>query len=184
VLEIEVQGEAEPTIIKVFSAKKESSLLDSVGTLGKVLPKKGNCGRNVGDIGDMFGLGYRNPKKKEVYCYTKIHSISDAMKAVSNQVADFMGRRVPEELKDIQQAVRNQKSPPPPLEEMGGSNGPGISIMISRNLGNSSHFNIFDKSRSFAIWAEDVPGRAKHWYFILPDVSIDGSLGCCSPPIP
>jgi hypothetical protein len=34
-----------------------------------------------------------------------------------------------------------------------------------------------DASRSTAFWVEEEPGGAKNWWFIFPDVSIDGSKG-------
>ena len=64
-----------------------------------------------------------------------------------------------------------------PLKQMSGKDGPGNAIMISRNLGNSAHVDNADKSRSLGIWVEEQPGIATNWYFILPDVSIDGSKG-------
>ena len=44
------------------------------------------------------------------------------------------------------------------------------STVLSINLGNSSHFDN-DNSISTAVWAEKVPGRAKNWYFVLPNLT-------------
>ena len=43
-------------------------------------------------------------------------------------------------------------------------------IDMSVNLGNSSHFDINDCSQGFAVWTEEIPGKARNWYFIMPNV--------------
>ena len=64
----------------------------------------------------------------------------------------------------------------PPLDEMGGKDGPANMMIVTRNLGNSAHYD-FDRSESFIVWSEEVPGRADGWFFVFPDASINGSKG-------
>ena len=71
----------------------------------------------------------------------------------------------PEVLKDIQEA------------EQGKSIFLTKSTVLSKNLGNSSHYDINDKSMSFAIWAEEIVGKANNWYFVLPNVTNGKNLG-------
>jgi hypothetical protein len=62
---------------------------------------------------------------------------------------------------------------------MGGWDGIGGTLMMSKNLANSAHIDIGDKSRGVCMWIEDNPGIASNWYFVLPDVSIGGRCGVC-----
>jgi hypothetical protein len=57
---------------------------------------------------------------------------------------------------------------------MGGENGPGSCIIISRNLGNSAHIDFMDGSLSLAIWVEEEVACSSNWYFILPNVQYEG----------
>lgn len=60
---------------------------------------------------------------------------------------------------------------------MGGREGPGSCVMISQDLCNTSHVDHKDESMSFGVWTEEIPGKAKEWFFVLPNVSIQGSSG-------
>jgi hypothetical protein len=100
------------------------------------------------------------------------------MEAASTSVGNYMKKYWRRAYHNIREAERTKsKKPPRPLREMGGENGPGNVMMVSRNLGSSAHIDHKNKTRSFGVWFEEVPGQAKNWYFILPDVSIDGSHG-------
>ena len=35
---------------------------------------------------------------------------------------------------------------------------------------NASHFDVWDASPGFSVWTETIPGAAKNWYFIMPNV--------------
>jgi hypothetical protein len=164
------------SVVEIGSAAKEDELLKSVVSLGEVLPKTGNARHGVGDVGEMFALGYRSAKA-DVYVPTTTPTIADAMAAASSAVGEYMEKHWPGEYNGIRDAEELKSSSLPPLRQMGGENGPGNVIMVSRNLGNSAHIDFADKSRSFAIWVEEVPGGAQNWYFVLPDVSIGGSNG-------
>jgi hypothetical protein len=50
-------------------------------------------------------------------------------------------------------------------------------MMISVNLANSPHYDTGDTSVSVAIWVEEKPGQSENWYFILPNMSHQGSKG-------
>jgi hypothetical protein len=45
----------------------------------------------------------------------------------------------------------------------------GMSLDVSDNLSNSSHYDIHDASVGFAVWTKTA-GASKHWYFVLPNV--------------
>ena len=50
------------------------------------------------------------------------------------------------------------------------------SIVQSHNLVNFAHYDL-DKSISISTWTETIPGSAKGWYFVLPNLTIDGKKG-------
>jgi hypothetical protein len=167
------------SVVRIGSAKEESVMLNAIVELGRVLPTKGNArGKKNGDVGDLFALGYRSLKKSIVYKPTKECDISEAMAKASTEAGVYMQKHWRSDYDDIRDTDTLKSTEGlPPLEEMGGKYGPGHVIMISRNLGNSPHIDNADGSRSIAFWVEEEPGRAKNWSFLLPDVSIDGSLG-------
>ncbi|KAI2492939.1 hypothetical protein MHU86_21617 [Fragilaria crotonensis] len=45
-----------------------------------------------------------------------------------------------------------------------------LSMDLSINLANSSHFDVNDASQGFTIWTEDYPGSTEDWYFVLPNM--------------
>ena len=44
----------------------------------------------------------------------------------------------------------------------------GLTLDISHNLSNASHFDINDASQGFSVWTETLPNTARQWYFVLP----------------
>jgi hypothetical protein len=153
-------------------------MLNAIVGLGKELPTKGNARGNAGDVGDMFALGYRSLKDSTVYVPTNKPEISVAMAQASTEVGVYMKKHWTSDYHHIRDAEKLKSTAgSPPLKEMGGKDGPGNVIMISRNIGNSGHIDNADGSRSIAVWVEEEPGRAKNWAFIIPDVSINGSRG-------
>jgi len=165
------------SVVRIGSAALESNLLDRVASLGKSLPTKGNARHNAGDVGNMYALGYRSIERGELYAPTKDPMIAGAMTMAATAAGHYMRKCWPVEYADIRKADLAKSAKLKPLKEMGGTNGPGNVIMISRNLGNSAHVDCADKSRSCGIWVEERPGNAKNWFFILPDASIERSTG-------
>jgi hypothetical protein len=176
-LEVTDDASGAKTVLKVRSAAEYPALLDWIVELGESLPKKGSCRRGLEDLGDMFALGYRSKKELLVYKQTKDPRTAKAMSEVCRRAVPFMERHFPQEVSDIRSAEQNRSGETPPLEEMGGENGPGGTISISRNLGNASHFDYADESLSLSIWAEKQRGQAGNWYFLLPNVTLNGSKG-------
>jgi hypothetical protein len=173
---VKENGSCTTTRIKVRCVSGDNPLLDSIVKLGGSLPEKGTCRQDVGDTGAMFGLGYRSKIKKVVYKQTLKPITAGFMKEVATGVTRYMGKHYNDVLQGIKLAERKGANVDA-LEAMGGETGPGGTIMMSRNLGNSSHYDFADQSHSFAIWVEKHKGVAKNWYFVLPNVSIKGSKG-------
>jgi hypothetical protein len=165
-------------VMKIRSAATDHDLMNAIVELGECMPQKGNCRNDVGDLGQMYALGYRSKIRGQVYVQQRKKSTRDAMTAVCEHAVPFLKREYPDVLQDIQSAEKSgAKALMPALDAMGGDDGPGGSIMLSRNLGNSSHFDSSDGSSSCSIWAETKLRRADSWYFVLPNLSFNGSKG-------
>ena len=52
---------------------------------------------------------------------------------------------------------------------------PGNNLVFSLDLANEGHYDL-DRSRSYGIFVEKIPGQAKHWYFVLPNCSLNGNM--------
>jgi hypothetical protein len=59
-----------------------------------------------------------------------------------------------------------------PVEPMDGSDGQrvGYTIDMSVDLGNASHFDVHDASQGYSVWTEELRGRGKNWFFIMPNL--------------
>ena len=169
-LKVKVEGTENVSTVTIANLSHETELTQSVVALGTQLPKRGTVRHDAGDVGDMWGLGYKNKRKQTTYALTK--KVKEEMRRVSLNVMKYMGEEFAEAIDSIQTAEK--KFPSPPCYEMGGENGPGSCIMISRNLGNSAHIDFMDGSLSLAIWVEEEVGSASNWYFILPNVQYEG----------
>jgi hypothetical protein len=164
------------SLMKIRSLAADSDLMNLIVDLGESMPRKGTCRRNVGDLGDMFALGYRSKAQGLIYNQTRNERTKKVMTELTTRVVPFLQKHYQDVLRDIRMA-EGAGAIVPALEEMGGVRGPGGSIMLSRNLGNSSHYDYSDRSNSCSIWAEKRLGKAKNWYFVLPNLSINGSKG-------
>jgi hypothetical protein len=151
-------------------------LLEAVVHLGKSLGKRGNARKGVGDVGEMWGLGYRSKGRRQKYVKNDEPAVKEAMRSVCDNVARDLRGRFPMAWQSIVRAEQDGTNCPS-LPEMGGEKGPGSCIMISKNLGNSAHFDYRDRSLSLAVWVEEMVGCASNWFFILPNVRLNGKLG-------
>ena len=122
-INVEVEGSRHHTTITVLDASSCMGLTKSVVELGQSLGSSGNCRRESGDMGDMWGLGYRNKKDRVLYKKSMEPAVKLAMKEVCTRVITEIGERLPDSLDSIRQgeALGPQC---PPLPEMGGAGGP------------------------------------------------------------
>jgi hypothetical protein len=114
----------------------------------------------------MHALGCRNIDSKGgvvvvVYVQTTKTKIAAAMTKASSAIGVYMKNQ----WRGIYDEIQNAEKAKPALEVMGGISGPGRSMMVSKNLANSAHLDIKDKSRSFGIWVERSPRSSKKLVF-------------------
>jgi hypothetical protein len=176
-LNVKIEGQCETTsTVTVVNVSDCQNLLESVVDLGKSLGERGNARKYVCDVGEMWGLGYKNKKKAEKYAKSNEPRVKNAMRSVCENVTRDLGQHFSTALDSITRAEQDGTQCPP-LPEMGGRNGPGSCIMISKNLGNSAHIDYQDDSLSLAVWVEETVGCASNWWFILPNVRLNGKSG-------
>lgn len=173
----------ETTTIQIGSATHRTDLLESIVSLGQYLPR-GNCRTDSGDEGDMIAAGIRTLNPVLLYDCTRgtpdqkltRGTIIDAATArVSVLFAPYVQEAFPDSYWSIIKADKLKTNHIPDFlrpESMGGKKGLGLSMMVSTNYINSSHFDYKDDSLSISVWAEKYPGQAKNWYFLLPNLSI------------
>lgn len=151
----------------------KEKLLPSIVSLGLSLRGPGNVrGAKVGDVGAMHGFGYKSATTKEEFKNSNEHGRK--IQTCSTLMRNYMEDNMRETLKSI---ITIDKS----YETHGKlsylPHGPGSRIMFSIDLANSAHYDVGDSAESVAVWTETRPGEAKNWYFILPNVSHNGSTG-------
>ena len=100
------------------------------------------------------------------------------MATVCATVAQCAEAVIPSVLKEIKETEKGDiYSPSQALPEMGGQDGPGNRLVISIDLGNSTHVDVNDTPRCFSFWVEHERNLARNWYFVMPNLCIDGSAG-------
>lgn len=156
--------------VKVRSAASHPEYLEALETLGRRMGSGGRCRSDVGDDGAMWILGLYGLGRKERPTTVKTDQLMSELDGVQEPARQFFNDIFPEEFVEMQEANRRNKIPI--VEGCEDWILPGI--ILSENLGNSSHYDYKDESVSVTTWTELVPGQAKNWFFVLPNVTVDG----------
>lgn len=152
---------------------RDQELLQAGISLGWALGLRGNArGGKVGDLGCMHALGYRSASTKVLYVMDD--EISKKVKELSRPMRDWMEDHMKDTLKDL---IRVDKELKVAYTLSCMPTGPGSRMMVSVNLANAAHVDVDDSSLSVALWLEERPGQATNWYFILPNLTYQGSSG-------
>jgi hypothetical protein len=166
-------ADGSPSIVHIRHTG-EPSVLEAIVRLGQRLPKNSAIRNNVGDKGSMVAVGVKNwgTANPEEYAVTKRLNpeFSVAAHHVSNYLRDVLPR-VYNAIQDADKIKRGERK----YEKM--ECGPGSVMVISKNLGNASHYDYADDSVSFSVWAEEQPGGSRNWFFVMPSLSYQGSKG-------
>lgn len=151
----------------------KDKLLPCLVNLGNSLKGSGNVrGAKVGDTGSMHGFGFKSATSKEEFKGSTDSRLK--IQKCSTLMRNFMEDNLREELKSIVDVDKANGTHGilPYLAQ-----GPGSRLMYSINLANAAHYDNSDTSISVGVWTEKKPGEAKNWYFILPNISHNGSAG-------
>jgi hypothetical protein len=132
----------------------DPSVLESIVRLGKRLPKKSAIRNDVGDKGSMVAVGVKNwgTNNPEEYAVTK--RLNPEFSVAAHHVSNYLRDVLPQVYNAIQDADKIKRGERL-YEKMG--RGPGSVLVISKNLGNASHYDYADDSVSFSVWAEEQP---------------------------
>ena len=136
-----------------------------------VRKQKGNVSARAGngDLGAMHPIGCHITKCWNDVQYVTLSSkeaVPVLLRAVQ-AAAKLAAVTIPAVLR-VMQDFENESR----MQHVGGMDG-GIcrvtlSMDLSINLANSSHYDVNDASQGFTIWTEDHPGTTGGWYFVLP----------------
>jgi hypothetical protein len=136
-----------------------------------VANERGSSGARAGngDLGGMHPIGRRIDKSWNNVRYvtsSSEESVPVLSKAV--EAASILASvAIPAALRVMQDFENDSGMQHPPGME-GGQCRVTLSMDLSINLANSSHYDVNDATQGFTIWTEDYPGSTKHWYFVLP----------------
>ena len=138
-----------------------------------VSSEKGSAGARAGngDLGGMHPIGSRIDKSWNNVQYVTSSS-EEAVPVLSKAVeaASILASvAIPAALRVMQDFENDAGMQHAPGME-GGECRVTLSMDLSINLANSTHYDINDASQGFSIWTEDYPGSTGQWYFVLPNM--------------
>jgi hypothetical protein len=151
----------------------EELLTDITSHCDMVRRQRGNVGARAGngDLGVMHPIGCHITK-----CWNNVQYVTSSSKEAvpvllkaGQAAAKLAAVTIPAILR-VMQDFENDSG----MQHVGGMDG-GIcrvtlSMDLSINLANSTHFDVNDASQGFTIWTEDHPGTTSGWYFVLPNM--------------
>jgi hypothetical protein len=121
--------------------------------------------------GHMFAAG-RHVHNGDITLYNRTYELNE-MRELRQFMIEFrrlLDLHYPLELACLQAQMRAFGEFPPP--EMGGASGIVPSLNISLDLGNEPHYDTNDLGIGLSVWLEDIPGTAKNWKFVVPNLMV------------
>ena len=159
-------------LLSPYDGNERGCILPSIVELGRTLSGTGNCrGKDVGDLGSMHAIGLKSASSK--LCYSTKENTVAKVEVVSSMMTDWMQDNLRDVLAEIRKKDVDLSAEPSPAMK----DAPGSRMMISVNLANSPHYDEGDTSRSVAVWVEEKPGQSRNWFFVMPNMSYQGSKG-------
>ena len=148
------------------------NLLLSLVDMGRTLSGPGNCrGKDVGDMGSMHAIGLKSATSKAFY-------VTHEKTSAKVEVASILMKEwMQDNMRDVLSLIKGADAEMNVEASPSLVNGPGSRMMVSVNLANAPHYDNGDTSHSVAIWVEEKPGQSENWYFVLPNMSHEGSNG-------
>ena len=161
-----------------------------IALVGAPSSRGGNKGTADGELGIMPVLGvshFTYEQNPVLYATTKRPGIIDKMRSYLHIANREFATYFPAEVGEIRRHNKkylgrlkylNEKSVDGNFyDELGAGSAFSLALVVSINLGNSSHFDVNDATPSVALWVERFPGTAKNWYLLFPTTELDGKLG-------
>lgn len=165
-----IQTSQGPTVITIRNVGQDNNL-DKLVALDKTLPKDGNA-RNKGkgkERGEMFALGKR-PGLDLEYAPTRAQATKIALLEALPFVRTCLQKYFSQALREM--CEYEQKLNIIPCKCMGGlEQGITSRMIISKDLGNSCHFDVNDGSTSISIWVEIIPHQTTNCWLMFPNVT-------------
>lgn len=163
------------TCVHITSAINHLDLMECLDTVGKVMltgSLRGNCRASTGDCGSMYALGTMRSTAGEEYqpVVMEREPFARYLPGLCRLAASFASDKFPSVLHAIRQTEKVGGFCP--LPQMGGKDGISVSMDVSIDLGNASHYDVGDCSQGFSIWTEQIVGDAKNWFFVLPNIQV------------
>jgi hypothetical protein len=185
-LHVRLEGVNETSVVHIRRlGVEQETLVRSCGRLGDCLsgrqggdcrgPKLGNSRKGVGDVGEMYAIGLKNAKEGWQYVTTRDNAAAKTIVAESSLLmAEYMRGNLKGVYDKIKKTERDNgcEGYVPELKD-----GPSSFMVVSADYGSAGHIDFRDESPTAALWVERKPGLAENWFFLLPNVSVDGSKG-------
>jgi hypothetical protein len=166
-------ADGSPSIVHIRHTR-DPSVLESIVRLGKRLPKNSAIRKDVGDKGSMVAVGVKNWGNDIPEEYAAGKKLNPEFSVAAHHVSNYLCDVLPQVFNAIQDADKIKRGERE-YDKM--PCGPGSVLVISKNLGNASHYDYADDSVSFSVWAEEQPGGSRNWFFVMPSLSYQGSKG-------
>ena len=137
----------------------------------------GNCrpGETTGDHGHMLGVGMMmgngDSKLEERVIARDRPQFVSKLANVSRAAARFAEDQFPGLVTSIR--AQEQAVGVCPPDYLGGEDGVASCMNVTKNLINSTHYDVNDGSVCFAIWQEKRPNATNGWRFVLPNVLVN-----------
>ena len=126
-------------------------------------------GRRNGGAKEFVDKSRRGKFQEETYKITRENKkLALALPPTCKEMRKFANDKFPDWVLEMERHMKDTSVEIP--EVMGGKDGLAPFGVCSCDLGNPSHIDCQDGTRSGSLWREKIPGRAKGWYFLMPNV--------------
>jgi hypothetical protein len=140
--------------------------LDSCNVIGRYHASidQAPCRKGTSDTGKMFGIGTHVHNGRVQDFATKKGFDNPKSLDMCNQASTVLEPLFPHQIiamRAVERAlgIRPKSSMTQSYDQ-------------SVNLGNASHYDVMDASTGISVWTELIPGTAKNWYFVLPNLKV------------
>ena len=174
-LNVITQYKTVTTMTIFLEENKHHPHLINCNRLGRELSKfRGNtCRQQCRDRGHMYivGSGMKANKEIGIYHLTNVPSVQHAISAIVKSAAPYY---IANGLSSTVQEINDNKKHK--CNEFM-KNSFVSSITSSYNYVNAAHVDVHDACEEIVTWTTENEAEVEDWYFVLPNVSMDGMRG-------